>query len=84
METTMKWFGEDWGAPICKEVEQVPMREVIGRRCMACDLEIHAGDRGLLIPHLLSLSEHPPVRMEPWHLHCFVRDVVSSGVQQTR
>lgn len=46
----MKYFGENWGAPICKTVEQAP----IPNPTIVCECghDIREGDIGVLIPFM--------------------------------
>lgn len=41
-----RWFGDDWGAPVCTECERVPTP--FGR-CVRCGEPIEAGDSGLVL-----------------------------------
>jgi hypothetical protein len=51
----MKWFGENWGAPICSGVEHAGTP--VGMECAhGCSTAIRADDRGLLIPSGATLS----------------------------
>ena len=63
MESQMKYFGESWRAPVCKE--QVPTP--IGELCLFCDESIADGDHGLFA------NETQPV-----HRECFIRQVSGS------
>ncbi len=44
----MQWFGESWGAPICKENKRIttPVEEV----CGLCGEPIQVGDAGVRMP----------------------------------
>jgi hypothetical protein len=45
----MKWFGKNWGAPICSGIEHAGTP--VGMECAhGCGCAIRADDRGLLIP----------------------------------
>lgn len=45
----MRWFGDDWGAPICQATDHAPTP--IGVVCAhMCGHDIRPGDIGLLIP----------------------------------
>lgn len=51
----MKWFGDNWGAPINATTEQVKTPE--GLECAhGCGHSIRYGDQGLLIPLMSPLS----------------------------
>lgn len=64
----MRWFGLDWGAPVCKATDQVEVP--VGRSCLGCSKEVTVGDDGLLVPLVAE-----QVTEEPWHLSCFMRSV---------
>jgi hypothetical protein len=66
----MRWFGDDWGAPICKSAERA--ETPVGVPCASCRVPIEgAFDPGLLIPTLVS-----GVWTElPVHWGCFLVDV---------
>jgi hypothetical protein len=59
----MRWFGKDWGAPVCSTTEQAPAP--IGIDCLFCPHQVRPGDNGLLIPDEKGV-EHPA------HLSCFM------------
>jgi hypothetical protein len=46
----MQWFGESWGAPICRDVEHVVTP--VGKVCIECKKEIERGDLGFVLPYL--------------------------------
>lgn len=45
----MRWFGESWGAPCCKN-EEDQINTPIGRQCEVCDEKIKEENQGFLIP----------------------------------
>ena len=66
----MRWFGEDWGAPVCEDGEHAPTP--VGAKCGSCGELIEEGDRGFLLPHL----DRGFIVREPWHFTCLMEDVL--------
>jgi hypothetical protein len=65
----MEWFGTDWGAPICREVPQVPVP--VGQACYLCGAALTAQDTGVTMPFAgASFLESTTVAA---HLRCFFR-----------
>lgn len=62
---TVKWFGTNWGAPICSECPQVPVP--IGSNCFYCEEPIIETDSGVISSNEL-----------PMHYNCFLRGIVGS------
>jgi hypothetical protein len=56
----VNWFGEDWGAPVCRAIDHT--ETPVGRKCERCGLAIKKGDRGIVIPAYFV-----------WHIECFVK-----------
>jgi hypothetical protein len=75
-----KWFGKDWGAPICAQTDHVDTP--VGDKCAWCEEVIVEGDQGTLIPHGWVATEGEPaydkVNYSAWHIDCFMRSVVGS------
>lgn len=46
----MRWFGEDWGAPVCEEAEHVDTP--VDNQCLYCPHPIDEGDVGFEMPYL--------------------------------
>jgi hypothetical protein len=46
----MQWFGESWGAPICRDGEHIATP--VGKVCTGCEKEINEGDPGFVLPFL--------------------------------
>lgn len=65
----MKWFGDDWVAPICKELEQVPVP--VGEKCFSCEGDFIEHDRGLVLP----FQSAKGVQDSFWHLVCFSKSI---------
>jgi hypothetical protein len=64
----MRWFGTDWGAPVCQDT---PHAETpIGETCVHCVDGFVADDRGVIITNA------------PLHLECFLRTVLGSAAHQ--
>ncbi len=68
----MKWFGPDWGAPVCRESPQVLTPE---GDCGFCEEPITQGSRGFVMPHVSGTPEKPAVAERPVHLECFLLNV---------
>lgn len=49
-ETTLRWFGRSWNAPICQPEERVD--SPVGRPCLGCNLPILAEDQGVMLPFM--------------------------------
>lgn len=62
----IKWFGKSWGAPLCKDTEQV--ETPIGQRCDVCEQKIVFDDQGVMVSG--------PDGFVPHHIDCFVDRVV--------
>lgn len=62
---TMKWFGESWGAPMCKDCPHVEVP--VGETCVHCEEPIAAGDSGVI-------ASNGPV----FHRNCFLRGIYGS------
>jgi hypothetical protein len=56
----MKWFGESWGAPVCKAVQRT--ETPVGVRCERCDKKIRERDQGVVTTNAIV-----------WHLKCFLK-----------
>jgi hypothetical protein len=61
----VKWFGKDWGAPVCKEERHA--ETPVGESCVVCQKPIEPADQGIMIAPFYV-----------WHLDCFVRNVTGS------
>jgi len=59
----MRWFGKDWGAPVCKATEETAVP--LGKRCYKCGKKIKKTDQGIA----LDLNQYV------WHVDCFVKSV---------
>jgi hypothetical protein len=68
----MKWFGPDWGAPVCRSTPQILTPE---GDCGFCEEPITQGSRGLVMPHVGGTPEEPSVEEKPCHLECFLLNV---------
>jgi hypothetical protein len=45
----VQWFGEDWGAPVCRESDHVDTP--VDFQCLYCPRLIDEGDQGFLMPY---------------------------------
>jgi hypothetical protein len=84
----MRWFGADWGAPICQSVEEYPTPD--GVLCAhQCGHSIRNGDVGLLLPFAgnpdaedMKLFQFTMVNGTPhlaYHLICFFDEIGVRG-----
>lgn len=62
----MKWFGESWGAPVCRPAARIEVP--VGQSCQYCGELIADTDQGFAVP---------PVPMH-FHLDCFTRTTIGS------
>lgn len=62
----MKWFGPNWGAPVCATSENVPV--LIGVACLYCSIPFVEDDRGVTMPFLGEADDPQEVSA---HLSCF-------------
>lgn len=74
----MKWFGRDWGAPVCEPTEQVPTPA--GDVCMQCGRVIEADDAGFMLPLVVQWAPGAPpgearTEMRSWHLNCLLANM---------
>ncbi len=63
-----KWFGENWGAPVCDPEDHIPTP--VGDPCVNCEEAIEAGDQGVVFDL-------------PYHIECFTR-AISGGLNHQR
>jgi hypothetical protein len=76
----MRWFGESWGAPICKEVKHIETPKGV---CIECTHPIKKTDQGYLIPFSGAIGNElfPSIIIingEPhliYHLSCFLQNL---------
>jgi hypothetical protein len=66
----MKWFGENWGAPVCASEDQEATP--VGKLCGACQEPIHEGQQGVIMPFMGSETDDKEMTM---HLFCFKRSL---------
>ena len=64
----MKWFGDNWGAPVCDEKTHV--ETPTNAQCTYCSEPIEKDDRGVLIPYIGS-DVHIP-----YHIDCLLKTVL--------
>lgn len=74
--TKLKWFGEAWG-PICNVAEQVPVPA--GEKCSDCDEEIGPQDKGVVMPHVDTITTELPM-----HHECLIRSIFGGLAHQLR
>lgn len=65
---TVRWWGQDWGAPACDPRAHVPTPA--GHACSYCPELIRDGDQGITVPHM---PFPPDTRTtSQWHLECWL------------
>ena len=75
---TVEWFGDAWGAAVCRECPRVPVP--VGERCTRCRRRIAATDAGIVVPlYYLGGAEAIRFRRAATHLRCFVSQFVPAG-----
>ena len=76
LDRCLCWFGDNWGAGICREAPRVPVP--VGAIC-SCGERIDETDDGLMLPHVesvlmigpdLARGRNSMVTHRPWHLEC--------------
>lgn len=77
-EDAVKWFGENWGAPICRLVEHAPTPQA---DCLGCNKPIKPEDQGVMLPYSGSEGDPPEV---PYHLDCFLEAVTTCTTRKHR
>jgi hypothetical protein len=83
---TVRWFGEDWGAPVCDPRTHVPTP--VGAPCAGHDhlhnlgrtVAIKAGDQGVLIPYLDGGGLGQVIA---YHLTCWLHEVGADRITNT-
>jgi len=66
----MKWFGKDWGAPVCEKAQHVPTP--VGTACYLCGKPIAESHRGFVLPFMGGPEDTPEVTA---HFFCFGQSV---------
>jgi hypothetical protein len=51
----MRWFGESWGAPVCRNTEKAPTPDVLCGH--GCGHDIRRGDNGVLLQYDGAIAE---------------------------
>lgn len=68
----IKWFGPDWGAPVCRQAPQVLTPEGL---CFMCNDPIQQGNQGLVMLHVQGTPDNPVAEERPVHIECFFLNV---------
>lgn len=77
----MRWFGRDWGAPICEETEHATRPE---GACQRCKVPFREGDDGIIIPTMVPIREDGHIATSvAYHLDCFLAAVGVRGLAPT-
>lgn len=72
---TNGWFGEDWGAPMCRPEAHVATP--VGEDCLHCGEPIEENDKGSTMP----MFGTPP-RVVATHIECGLREVLGGALCQ--
>jgi hypothetical protein len=67
-----KWFGPDWGAPVCRESQQVLTPE---GPCLMCKGPVEPGNQGFVMPMVHGSPENLHVEENAIHIECFLLHV---------
>jgi hypothetical protein len=72
----MRWFGESWGAPVCRPENKAPVPTTL--TCYRCGQRIREGDQGFLDRAWSDADEN----FFPWVMHknCFLRNVLPESM----
>jgi hypothetical protein len=73
----MRWFGSDWGAPVCSEGQHVPTP--VRSLCEGCQQPIRAGERGLVLTQYKPGPGPTMARDFPIHLACLMGQIYYEG-----
>lgn len=73
----MKWFGKNWGAPICASEDRVATP--VGTPCLDCNEPIAEGDQGVVMPFTDVVDDVIVSRLVANHLDCFLKSVLPHG-----
>jgi hypothetical protein len=65
----MRWFGNDWGAQLCRDLEHVDTP--VGEKCAWCGEVLEETDSGVTMP---AISEKPTIAA--FHAECSMRMAV--------
>lgn len=64
------WFGEDWGAPLCKSSKKV--KAPIGEKCSECGQDIVEGHNGHALPYISDVG----TQVIYYHHWCFMMNII--------
>ena len=74
----MKWFGNSWGAPICKPEDRADTP--VGENCYLCEVAIMPSEIGVIMPY----SGEAYAFLElPAHLQCLLNSL-GTGEQRVK
>lgn len=68
--TTIRWFGESWSAPVCRDAPSVPTP--IGELCVYCHGPIARDDQGLVLPLITAQGQGTAA----YHRHCYISSIM--------
>jgi len=71
----VQWFGEDWGAPVCRAADHVDTP--VDLECAYCGRLIDEGDAGFVMPWLPGDGD---VSIMVTHVHCLLQAVLPAGL----
>ena len=70
----MRWFGKNWGAPVCRDMEHAEMPT---SKCAGCELPFDEEDRGVLLPFAGGPEDPPELA---YHHGCLLWSVGVSNI----
>ena len=70
----MNWFGQDWGAPVCKTSPRCDVP--VGELCLTCRHPIMEDDQGIVMPSYTGDGTDDEWRPVPMHLDCFLETIL--------
>lgn len=69
----IQWFGESWGAPVCASEDHA--ETPVGVECLRCEKPIEAGDQGVIMDSMESMTMFWKRTRKPMHLDCLFDDI---------
>ena len=72
----MMWFGEAWGAPVCRDTPHA--HTPVGDECVECHEKVGKDDSGFLLP---TLSAENDVTLSVFHHKCLLKTLVRTGYE---
>lgn len=79
----MRWFGADWGAPVCADAEHVDTP--VDHPCLYCERLIDEGDVGFELPVAIGYTSlgTRDVSVAFVHRDCLLRAILPLGFKES-